>query len=276
MCHACVIDSIKRRGLSRREFFRGASSGVVAAAAGAALGSAAAPAALAQGARRVTDLTHTVSAAFPTYFGEPGLSVERAMTFAENGFNLNEVRHNEHVGTHVDAPIHFSADGRTAEAIPVGDLVAPLCIVDIREKADADPDAQVTPEDLRAWIDANGPIPDGACVAMNSGWDARASGEGYRNADADGVMHFPGFHVEAATMLLEETNAIGVATDTLSLDFGPSGDFATHYAWLPTNRWGIECLAGLSELPATGATMVVGLPKVANGTGGPARILALS
>ncbi|MDT8346081.1 MAG: cyclase family protein, partial [Thermohalobaculum sp.] len=49
----------------------------------------------------------------------------------------------------------------------------------------------------------------------------------------------------------------------------------THYAWLPTNRWGIECLANLDRLPATGATLVVGAPKVRGGTGGPARIFAL-
>ncbi len=273
MCHACVIDSIKRRGLTRRDLFRGAAATAAAAAAG--LTTAAAPAALAQGATTVEDLTHTVSDAFPTYFGEPGMSVERAMTFAENGFNLNQVSHNEHVGTHVDAPIHFSADGRTAEEIPVGDLVAPLCVVDIREKAAADPDAQVTPEDLKAWIAANGEIPAGACVAMNSGWDEKASGDGYRNADADGVMHFPGFHVDAAQMLLEETGAIGIAVDTLSLDHGPSADFAAHYAWLPTNRWGIECMANLSRLPATGATLVVGLPKIRDATGGPARLMAL-
>ncbi|MDJ0628948.1 MAG: hypothetical protein QNJ44_11870, partial [Rhodobacter sp.] len=46
-----------------------------------------------------------------------------------------------------------------------------------------------------------------------------------------------------------------------------SQDFATHYAWLPTNRYGIECLAGLDQVPAAGATLVVGAPKVARGTG---------
>ena len=75
---------------------------------------------------------------------------------------------------------------------------------------------------------------------MNSGWDKHVSSDFFRNADADKVMHFPGFHVEAANMLMEEANVAGIAVDTLSLDHGPSADFATHYAWLPTNRWGIE------------------------------------
>ncbi|MCE3249855.1 MAG: cyclase, partial [Geminicoccaceae bacterium] len=33
--------------------------------------------------------------------------------------------------------------------------------------------------------------------AMLSGWSEKVSGPQFRNADADGVMHFPGFHVEA-------------------------------------------------------------------------------
>lgn len=76
-------------------------------------------------------------------------------------------------------------------------------------------------------------------------------------------------------MLLEETGAAGIASDTLSLNYGMSGDFATHYAWLPTNRWGIECLANLDKVPSSGATLVVGSPKLRGGTGGPSRVFAL-
>ena len=74
-------------------------------------------------------------------------------------------------------------------------------------------------------------------------------------------MHFPGFHVDAVNMLLEETEAGGVGVDTLSIDYGLSADFATHYRWLPSNRWAVENMANLDQLPATGATLVVGAPK---------------
>ena len=110
---------------------------------------------------------------------------------------------------------------------------------------------------------------------MNSGWGVQVPTDKFRNADADGVMHFPGFHLEAAQMLMEEANVIGMAVDTLSLDFGQSQDFAVHYAWLPTNRWGIECIANLDALPASGATLIVGAPKFRGGTGGPSRVMAM-
>jgi kynurenine formamidase len=110
---------------------------------------------------------------------------------------------------------------------------------------------------------------------MLSGWGAHVDGPMFRNPDAAGAMHFPGFHVETAQMLMSDADVAGIAVDTLSLDHGPSPDFAVHYAWLPSNRWGIECLANLDQVPAAGATLVVGAPKHRGGTGGPARIFTL-
>ena len=76
-------------------------------------------------------------------------------------------------------------------------------------------------------------------------------------------------------MLIEQTAARSLAVDTLSLDYGISADFAAHYAWLPTGRFGIENIANLDRVPAAGATLVIGAPKHAGGSGGPARIFAL-
>ncbi len=276
MCHACVMTSVKDRMLSRRDLFRGSAAGAAAVALGGIAGSSllgARPVAAANHSS-VADMTHTLHPDFPTFFGDQQFFEDQIFNFAEHSFNLKELRVNEHTGTHMDAPLHFSADGASVDEIAVENLVVPLCVVDIRAKAAEDADAQVTPDDLQLWIDANGPIPDRACVAMNSGWGVHVNDPKFRNVDGDGAMHFPGFHVEAAQMLLE-TGAAGIATDTLSLDFGISPDFAAHYAWLPENRWGIECLANLDAVPASGATLVVGAPKHRGGTGGPARIFTL-
>ena len=182
---------------------------------------------------------------------------------------------NEHTGTHMDAPLHFSENGQSVAEVPVANLVVPLCVIDIKARAAENADAEVTPDDLKAWISANGPIPDKACVAMNSGWQAHVATDKFRNVGADEKMHFPGFHVEATKMLMEESGAVGMAVDTLSLDFGKSGDFATHRAWLPSNRWGLENVANLDKVPAKGATLVVGSPKHTGGTGGPCRLFAM-
>jgi len=270
MCDVCVIDAVKDRMLSRRDLLKTAAVGAVAATGVGAL-----PTAHAMSHGGVADMSHELHEEFPTYFGEPQFFAEQKFNYAEHKFNLFELRVNEHTGTHIDAPLHFSEDGQSVAEIPVTNLVVPLCVVDIKAKAAENADAQVTPEDLKAWIATNGPIPDNACVAMNSGWDKHVNTEKFRNVQGDTGMHFPGFHIDAVSLLMEETKAVGLATDTLSLDLGQSADFASHYAWLPTNRWGVECIANLDAVPAAGATLVVGAPKHRGGSGGQARIFAM-
>lgn len=277
MCDRCVIDGVKDAMLSRRRFF--ASAGAAAASAGVGMkaepAAAQAPTNIAISGK-VHDLTHELHPDFPTYFGAQQFFMDQTFRYSEHKFNLFELRINEHTGTHIDAPLHFSADGKSVADIPVDQLIAPLVNIDIRERANANPDAQLTPDDIKAWIAKNGPLPRGCCVAMNSGWDAHVASAKFRNADDSKVMHFPGFHVEAVKMLAEDGSAVGIASDTLSLDFGPSPDFAVHYAWLATGHWGIECMANLAALPAKGATIIVGALRVRGGTGGPCRIFAMA
>jgi kynurenine formamidase len=271
MCVPGCQEAVMSR-LSRRRFMLGAGG------AAAALAVAYPPRAVAAKPMtfsRTVDLTHTLGADFPTYFGKPQLEIEPMFTYAKEKFNVNTWHIVEHTGTHLDAPLHFSADQSAADQIPVEQLVVPLAVVNIATKAEGDADAQVTPDDLKAWEARNGQIPDGACVAMYSGWDKHLSSDKFRNADSAGVMHFPGFHPDATQMMMEERNVIGIAVDTLSLDYGQSKDFATHYKWLPSGRWGLECVANLADLPEVGATIVVGGPKIRGASGGPSRVLAL-
>ena len=289
MCVAACTQKIAH-DLSRRNFLRGA-VGVSLAGAALAVGgcmpvSATPPAGSAAAAAssaasnasfsfgRIVDLTHTLTTDFPTFSGLQQLEMEVVVTLANDGYNIYRWIVDEHTGTHMDAPFHFS-DGPTADQIPADQLFGPLAVIDIRSKAQENPDAQVTPDDLAAWEAQYGPLPDGAIVAMLSGWQANLGTDKFRNADADGVMHFPGFHIEAIEMLLGERNAKGILVDTLSLDHGPSTDFAVHYRWLPANKWGIENVANLDQLPANGAVAIVGGPKVAGASGGPTRIFGL-
>ena len=133
--------------------------------------------------------------------------------------------------------------------------------------------AALEAEDVEAWISAHGAIPAGACVAMHSGWGAKVATPAFRNTP-DGAFAFPGFG-KSATDLLATMDVAAIASDTLSLDPGNSADFAVHNSWLPGGRYGIENLAHVDQLPAKGATIFVGAPKHARGTGGPARVMAL-
>ena len=154
--------------------------------------------------------------------------------------------------------------------------MGPLVVVDIRARAAAKADAQVTLDDLKAWERQHGPIAAGSVVALFSGWDTRVGdARKYFGLDAKGGYHFPGFHLEAVQFLQEQRNIKGIATDTLSLDPGTSGDFPVHHYWLGHQKWGLENVAGLGQLPPQGSIIVVGGPKIAGCTGGPSRVLAL-
>jgi len=264
-----------RAALSRRGFFKGAAAAGFAATAVAPV-EAAPRAAASRHFKAVVDLTHTMSPDFPTFFGVPGIELQKQYDFKKDGFNLNWWRIIEHAGTHLDAPIHFSENGATADKIVAGELVVPLAVVDVRKPAEKNPDYLVAIEDIEFWEKKFGRLPDNCCVAMMSGWGKHVGDPAkFTGKDANGTFHFPGFSPEAAQWLLKERKVLGLAVDTLSLDHGPSKDFKTHHIWLPSGRWGLENVANLDKLPPSGATLVVGLAKVKDATGGPARLIAL-
>lgn len=271
MCNACIIESVRESVMSRRSLF---AKSAAAGAAAIAASMVSAKVTLAASHGKAVDLTHTLDDKFPTFDGKPGIGMEKIVDFKKDGYTIYKLTIFEHSGTHIDAPLHFTEAGTSVADLATESLVCPLCIVDIKNKAKDDANAMVSKADLEAWVSANGEIPKGACVAMNSGWAAKVGDPSYRNLP-DGNFAFPGFSKEATDMLAE-MGAAAIAVDTLSLDPGNSKDFAVHYSWLPGGRYGIENVANLDMLPAKGATIFVGAPKHRGGTGGPARVLAVA
>jgi kynurenine formamidase len=271
MCAPYVMGLVEQC-LSRRDLFRMAlGAAAVAAAAGRAQ-------AQVQGKAfsNVADLTHVVSPDFPVFPGAARMKVDLLVTVKNNGFYKNTLTLDEHTGTHMDAPAHFVDGAPTAETLPVNRLIAPLAVINIKARADRNPDAEVTIDDILAWERANGRLPAGAFVAMYSGWESRVSDpRAYVNLDSANVQHYPGFNPAAAEFLVRERDIVGIGVDTLSLDFGASKDFKTHVTVLGAGKYGLENLAALAGVPPSGAMVVVGGPKHKNASGGPARVLAL-
>lgn len=184
----------------------------------------------------------------------------------------------EHGGTHLDAPIHFAEGKTTAEAIPLSRLVAPAVVIDITRKASADADALLAPEDITAFEAAHGPIERGTIVLVRTGWSERwPDRKRYFGDDTPGDasrLHFPGIGAAAARLLVErQVAAAGI--DTASIDHGPSQDFQAHQILSAADIPAFENLTSLADVPARGA-MVIALPmKIAGGSGGPLRVIAI-
>jgi len=223
---------------------------------------------------RVVDLTHTLSPTFPSPWKEP-LALEPISKLGKDKWNILLWHLNEHIGTHLDAPLHCT-ELDSADRIPIENLVGPLAIIDIRERVAANPDTQLTLEDLKGWEREHGRLPEGAVVALHSGWgeyvnDARK----FLGIDERGRYHLPAFSLEVVRFLDQQRKVKGIATDTLNLDAATAGEFPVHQYWLGRNKWGLENVANLGLLPAIGATIIVGSPKIAGCTGGPSRVIAL-
>jgi kynurenine formamidase len=148
----------------------------------------------------------------------------------------------EHGGTHIDAPIHFSAGKQTLDQIPLAKLAA------------------------------------GSIVVIRTGWGKHwPDRKQYLGSDVKGDvanLHFPGLSREAAQLLVD-LKVAGVGIDTASLDYGPSTDFIAHQILNGANIYGIENVANADKLPLTGATLIVMPMKIGEGSGGPARVVAL-
>ena len=185
----------------------------------------------------------------------------------------------EHGGTHLDAPVHFSEAGESAEAVPVRRLIAPAVVIDVAEKAARDADYRLTAADVAAWEAANGTVPAGAIVILRTGWEARwPDRKRYFGDDTPNdasKLHFPSFGKEAANVLVRERKVAGLGLDTPSIDYGPSPDFPVHRIAAAAQVVGLENLTNLSGLPATGAWIIALPMKIAGGSGGPLRAVAL-
>ncbi len=232
---------------------------------------------------RVIDLTHPFDSdtiywpTSPTRFELETL----ASGVTEGGwfYSANSFCAPEHGGTHLDAPIHFARGQKTADQIPVRQLVAPAVVIDVSEAAAADPDYRLAAADVRAWEKRNGTIPGGAIVLLRTGWAKRwPDRKRYLGDDTPGDasnLHFPSYGAEAAGFLVRERRVGALGVDTASIDYGASKDFPVHRLSAAANVPGLENLAELESVPETGA-WVVALPmKITGGSGGPLRAIAL-
>ena len=204
---------------------------------------------------------------------------ERGPAWYWNWFSIGE-----HAGTHIDAPNHWVSGKENVgvDRIDVSQLIAPAVVVDVTQKAAANSDYEVTREDLLAWEKANGRIPNGAVVVMNSGWGKRwPDPSKFLGLDAKGGPHGPGFGDAAADFLLKERNIAGLAVDTVSTEaMALAGGkkptpFPVHFMVHGAKKYQIEMLANAGLLPAKGAVLVISPVKIQNGSGAPTRIYAL-
>jgi kynurenine formamidase len=245
--------------------------------------------ALAGGTARVVDLTQPLSEATPVlqlpppFANTPHLSRRDLSRYDDAGpaWAWSVLELGEHTGTHFDAPIHWvtGRDGEDVASVPASRLVGPAVVVDLTAEVQQDPGTLLRVEHLEAFEAEHGRIPEGAWVLLRTGWETRAQDEAaFLNAGPEGPVT-PGPDVAASQWLATERGIVGVGVETVGIDAGAAGGFdppfPVHHFVLGAGRYGLTQLANLGELPPLGALLVVAPLRLVDGTGSPARVLAL-
>jgi len=184
----------------------------------------------------------------------------------------------EHLGTHLDAPIHFGENGWTNADIPIERLFAHGVVIDITSKSNASADATLSVDDIEAWEDRNDTLQEGSIAIIRTGWASQwTDWETYYGSSTPtdvATLHFPGISPEAAQALVNR-GIFGVGIDTASIDPGNSSRFEAHQILATANVFNLENLTNVDGLPEAGFDIIALPMKIKGGTGGPARVVAI-
>ena len=237
----------------------------------------------------IVDLTQPLSEITPViqlpppFANTPGLSREEISRYDDRGpaWAWYTLTIGEHVGTHLDAPIHWvtGKDGNDVGSIDASQLIGPACVIDKTAETEADNGYLLTVAGPRGLGGrATAAIPNGAWVLLRTGWSSRAQDEAtFLNAGENGPVT-PGPDVDASRWLANERGISGFGVETVGIDAGAAGGFdppfPVHNFLLGAGRLGLTQLANLDALPLTGALLVVSPLKLMGGTGSPSRVYA--
>jgi kynurenine formamidase len=246
---------------------------------------------LSSGQLVVIDLTQPLSPDTPViglppiFASSPGLTVDVISRYDEKGpaWYWNTIRLGEHTGTHFDAPVHWitgkDLPENACDTIPAQKLVGPACVIDVTREVEEDPDFLLTPGRIEIWERERGRIPRGAWVLLRTGWSKRSDAASFLNVGPDGP-HSPGFDKTASQLLAVDRDVLGVGVETIGTDAGQAGrfdpPFPNHGIMHGAGKFGLASLCNLDRLPPTGAIVIAAPLKLVNGSGSPARVLAIA
>jgi arylformamidase len=187
---------------------------------------------------RLVDLSHPLEHGQLGYPSDPQIQVAWHRTLETDGVNVSRVVLGSHQGTHLDAPLHFYAEGAALDEIPLDRFFGPARLVDLAPGGSLEPKTPITAEMLQECADAFEP---GAKVIYRTGWD-RMFGR------PEFFTDLPLLTLEAAQWIAERrVGLLGMDTPTPSKIAGRP----CHYALL---KKGVEVvivegLANLDQLP---------------------------
>jgi kynurenine formamidase len=206
----------------------------------------------------VRDLSHPLATGMQVYPGDPGVELRPALELDRDGVAVTALRFGSHTGTHIDAPAHTVAGGRTLDRVPLDELVGEALILHVSGLGDR---ATIGVDALSGLPDAVPPI-----VVIDTGWA--------RHFGTDRALAHPSLGVDVAELLLARGMRV-LCVDTLSpdpTDAAGATDFPVHQAVLGADRLIVENITGVDTLPERVRMGI--FPLRLSGDGAPVRAVA--
>ena len=212
----------------------------------------------------IADLTMTISSDMDAFPGSPSPQFIRWADMKKDGYNMELVFMSSHTGTHMDAPIHFSKNGASIDAIPPSRLVCSASLIRVKSKANG----VITKRDIISYESKHGRLAPRKAVIFATDWSAQIRRKkGYFECN-------PGISADAAAhLILRKISIVGI--DSPSIDAGNAHSYPAHHSLCRAGIPIVENLVNLDRITEETFTIVVMPIKLRGATGSPVRAMAL-
>jgi arylformamidase len=202
---------------------------------------------------KVIDISRVLSKDTLVYPGDPKVGTKRIKNIERDGVNLSRITLGLHSGTHIDAPSHYLAGGKTINEINLQSLVGKARVCDLTNVSET-----ITEKELEGCKIRKGEII--LFKTRNSRLQTNKFIRNFVSLSGDGADY----------LIKRRIKAVGI--DYLSIEAADS--CVVHKKLLTKNIPIIENLALKNVLP--GVYQIVCLPlKIKNGEAAPARCILL-
>ena len=199
---------------------------------------------------KIIDLSMPLDERTPAYPEDPPLDITQIAELPKHGWNEKRLEINSHCGTHIDAPAHMIAKGRTLSEISLDHFYGKGIIIDVREK------------EINLSCLTTLKITRQSVVLFLTGQSERKGEEYYENAK---------FVTEEVAEKLVEMDIKAIGIDSFSPDHKP---FPIHKILLSKNILIIENLKNLQQLLGKDFSIHFFPLAISEGDGAPCRAVA--
>lgn len=206
---------------------------------------------------RIIDLTKTLES------DSPGVQFEQVRSLEKDGWNARELQLYSHIGTHMDAPIHFGVSEESIEEVDPKRFMGKCWIAKLEK---VEPQQQLYPSDLGEIAEK---VSAGDNLIIRTGWSNITDYKRFRD-------ELPRISKELALWIVEKKiNLLGVEPPSVADVNNLEEVTEIHHILMKGEVIIVEGLVNLDKIQSDWVLLIALPLKIKDGDGSPIRALAL-